>query len=48
MNTIAALNFGLVIAVTIRSLGVGNKKSVMSIRYKGQVLWLEVFCQQCI
>lgn len=29
MDTIAALNFGLVIAVTIRNLGVENKKSVM-------------------
>lgn len=29
MDTIAALNFGLVIAVTIRNLGVENKKNVM-------------------
>ena len=29
MDTIAALNFGLVIATTIRSLGVKEKKGVM-------------------
>ena len=30
MDTIAALNFGLVIATTITSLGIESKKSVMS------------------
>lgn len=38
MDTIAALNFGLVIAVTIRSLGVENKKSVMSYTVKAGIV----------
>lgn len=38
MDTIAALNFGLVISVTIRSLGVEKKKSIMGYTVKAGVL----------
>ena len=38
MDTIAALNFGLVIATTIRSLGVEKKKSVMGYTVKAGIL----------
>ncbi len=38
MDTIAALNFGLVIAVTLRSLGIQNKKSVVSYTVKAGIV----------
>ena len=38
MDTIAALNFGLVIATTLRSLGVEKKNDL--IRYTTRAVWL--------
>ena len=38
MDTIAALNFGLVIAVTLRSVGVDEKKSVVSYTVKAGLI----------